>query len=126
MVKKETTRSPNLTRILDADISNKVEDIKVVEDIKTKEVAVTKDTKEEEDSKVVVAEVTIRVAVSEEEAVAMVESSIISKAVEVIVVLLQPIRLGSLIGTTIITIIIWTIRVMIRDHFTPIKDGIDN
>ena len=127
VVRKETTRSPNLIRILDADIkardiSNKVEDIKVVEDIKTKEVAVTKDTKEEEDSRVV-AEATIRVAVSEEEAVAM-EINITNKVV-VIVALLQPIRLVSLIGTTII-IIIWTIRVMIRDHFTPIKDGIDN
>ena len=67
----------------------------------------------------------IRVAVLEEEAVAMAMSSIISK-VGVIVVLLQPIRLVSLIGTTIIIIISWTIRAMIRDHFTPIRDGIDN
>ena len=128
MVRKETTRSPSLTRILDADtkavegISNKA---KVVEGIKTKDtttrtmaVAVTK----EEDSKVVV-EATVKVAVSEE-AVA-VEINII-RTVGEIVALLQPIRLVSLIGTTIITIILWTIRVMIRDHFTPIRDGIDN
>ena len=116
VVRKETTKSPNLTRTLDADtkakgISNKakvVEGIKE-EDIRTKtKVAFTKDTKEEADSKVV-AEEAIRVAVLEEEAVAMevaMESSIISK-VAVIAVLLQPIRLGSLIGTTtIISIII--------------------
>ena len=130
VVRKETTRSPSPTRTLDADtkvvegISNKA---KVVEGIKEKDtrtktkVVVTK----EEDSKAV-AEATIRVAVSEEEAEAMVEISIISRAVEVIVALLQPIRLVSLIGTTIIIIISWTIRVMIRDHFTPIRDGIDN
>ena len=123
MARKETTRSPSLTRTLDADtkveegISNKATVVEVIKTKDTMEVAVTK----EEDSKVVEE---IKVAVSAE-AVAMVEISIISRAVEVIVVLLQPIRLGSLIGTTIITII-WTIRVMIRDHFTPIKDGIDN
>ena len=113
MVRKETTRSPSLTRTLDADtkakdISNKTmveEGIKEEEDTKTKEVAVTKDTKEEEDSKVVVAEAIIRVAVSEEEAVAMVMISIINK-VAVIVVLLQPIRRDSLIGTTTITSIL--------------------
>ena len=101
MARKETTRSPSLTRTLDADtkakgISNKT---KVVEGIKTKdtrtmEVAVTK----EEDSKVV-AEATVKVAVSEE-AVA-VEINII-RTVGAIVALLQPIRPVSLIGTTII------------------------
>ena len=130
VTRKVTTRkiNPSLTtiRTLDADTSKEegISNNKVVEGIKEEDtktkVAVTKDIKVED----LVAEAIIRVAVSEEEAVAM-EISIINKVV-VIVALLQPIRLVSLIGTTIITIIIWTIRVMIRDHFTPIKDGIDN
>ena len=132
-----TTRrtSPSLTtiRTLDADTSkeegissNKEEGIKE-EDTRTK-VAVTKDTKEEEDSKVVAeAIIRIRVAVLEEEAVAMavaMEISIINK-VAVIVVLLQPTRLDSLDGMDT-TLGISTIRVMIRDHSTQIRDGSDN
>ena len=105
MARKQATKSPSLTRTLDADtkeegISSKAKVAGVIKtkDTTTMEVAVTK----EEDFKV--AEVATRVAVSAE-AVAM-EISIINK-VAVIVVLLQPIRLGSLIGTTtIISIII--------------------
>ena len=108
-----TTRrtSPSLTTIRtpDAD-TNKVQGIssnKVAEGIKEEDtrakVAVTKDIREEADSKVV--EAIIRVAVSEEAVAMAMEISIINK-VAVIVVLLQPTRLDSLIGTTIIIIII--------------------
>ena len=57
---------------------------------------------------VVAAEAIIRVTVSEEEAAAMAPQTEISiiNTVEVIVALLQPIRLASLIGTTNIIIII--------------------